>query len=195
MSAPDFPAYPTNSPSAPEELTEDNTSLVDTAKTDLADLGDEVSQQAAALGEEAKAQVGHIAEKAKGLAAEQKDLLATQLGGFTGALDKLAVELEDSNDASALYVRMVADGAQRLTATIKDNDVDDILGIAQDFGRKQPVAFLGAAALLGFAASRFVLASAKRQSNPDGAERPAPAFSNNRSPEYSQSVGGDDAGI
>jgi hypothetical protein len=34
--------------------------------------------------------------------------------------------------------------------------------IAQDFGRRQPAAFLGAAALLGFAASRFLLASAKR---------------------------------
>jgi hypothetical protein len=33
---------------------------------------------------------------------------------------------------------------------------------AQDFGRRQPAMFLGAAALLGFAASRFLMASATR---------------------------------
>jgi hypothetical protein len=49
--------------------------------------------------------------------------------------------------------------------TIEDRDVDDLLGMTQDFGRRQPVAFLGAAALAGFVASRFALASAHRREN------------------------------
>jgi hypothetical protein len=60
---------------------------------------------------------------------------------------------------------MIADNAEKLSAAIRDNDVDQLLGMAQDFGRRQPVAFMGAAALLGFAASRFVTASAKRRSD------------------------------
>ena len=57
---------------------------------------------------------------------------------------------------------MIADNAEKLSSLVRDNDVDQLLAIAQDFGRRQPVAFLGAAALLGFAASRFVTASAQR---------------------------------
>jgi hypothetical protein len=121
-----------------------------------------VKQQAADLKEEAVSQLGEVAEKAKGLAAEQKDLIAEQFGGIVDAVDKVAGELESSNASGASYVRMVSDGARKLSSTIKDNDVNDILAMAQDFGRRQPVAFMGAAALLGFAASRFVLASAKR---------------------------------
>lgn len=161
MSAPDN-LYQSNTAGTQSEPDTDEARLAETAKTDLKDLGDEVSQKAAALGEEAKAQVGELAEKAKGMAGEQKDLLASQISGVSEALQKVAGELETNSDTSAHYVRMMADGAQRLTSTLKDNSVDDILSIAQDFGRKQPVAFLGLAALLGFAASRFVAASASR---------------------------------
>lgn len=151
-----------NNASGQAEGTGDGSGLADTARTDLAGLGEEVSQQAAALGQEAQAQIGELADKAKGLADEQKELLASQVGGVSEALNRVAEELSGNSEASARYVRMMADGAQRLTSTLNDNSVDDILAIAQDFGRKQPAAFLGLAALLGFAASRFVSASASR---------------------------------
>ncbi len=199
MSAPEYPSYRNDSSASPTELSESE-SLADTAKADMATISEEVSQQAAAIGEEAKAQVGELAEKAKGMASEQKDLLASQLGGVSDAIDKVAGELEGQNQAAAQYVRMVADGASRLTSTVRDNNVDDILTMAQDFGRKQPAAFLGVAALLGFAASRFVMASAHRDqqgaSHSQAGMRPASAYSPNGSaPDYAQSVGGDDAGI
>lgn len=171
----------------------DETRLADTARTDLADLGAEVSQQAAALGEQAQAQVGELAEKAKGMAGEQKDLLANQLGGVSDALQKVAGELEGNSETSAQYVRMVADGAERLTSTLRDNSVDDILSIAQDFGRKQPAAFLGIAALLGFAASRFVSASANRP-QPNAAAAPS-VEPNSYASVSGGSTGGGDARI
>ena len=46
---------------------------------------------------------------------------------------------------------------------MRNRDVDDLIAMAEDFGRRQPVAFMGAAALAGFLASRFLLASAKRR--------------------------------
>lgn len=199
MSAPDFPNYQDNPPSSlPDTPASDASRLAETAKTDVASLGEEVSQQAAALGEEAKAQVGEIAQKAKGMASDQKDLLASQLVGVSEALDKVAGELEGEDQPSAQYVRMVADGANRLTSTIRDNSVDDIVTMAQDFGRKQPAAFLGAAALLGFAASRFVMASANRRQTAAPADRPdgaAPGFGTDGAPDYAQSAGGNDAGL
>jgi hypothetical protein len=79
-------------------------------------------------------------------------------------MERVATDLEGQNASSASYARMIADGATKISSTVRDNDVDAIFSMAQDFGRKQPAAFIGAAALLGFAASRFLMASAKRES-------------------------------
>jgi len=165
MSAPNYPSTSGFSGSMSEQGQEDSTNLTTKAQNDLAQVGEEIKHQAANLGEEAKAQVGELADKAKGMANEQKQLLATQLGGISGALDKVASELETNDDATASYVRSVASGAERVTSMVRDRDVDEIISMAQDFGRKQPAAFIGAAALLGFAASRFIMASAHRRSS------------------------------
>lgn len=143
--------------------------LVNTAKQDLRDLGDKVQGEVTHLQQEAVSQLGEVTEKAKGLAAEQKDLLSEHLGGLADALQKVAGELATSNSGTAGYARVVADGASKLSDTVKNNDVDAIIDIAQRFGREQPVAFMGAAALLGFAASRFALASSTRQQTGSGA--------------------------
>ena len=165
------PDYPTDTDLSPDRIRSDAAALTETAQADLSHIGDEVKQQAAAIGDEAMTQLEGVTEKAKGMAADQKDLLVAQLGGVSGALQKVAGELDSSGEAGSRYVRMLADGAEKLTSTVRDNDVDQIIGIAQDFGRKQPVAFMGAAALLGFVASRFVLASASRK--PDATATPA----------------------
>lgn len=178
MSAPD---HPVSNDLSPERIRADAASLADTAQTDLSHLGEEVKEQAAALGEEARSQLADATEKAKGLAGDQKALLAEQLGGVSGALQKVAGELESSGDAGGRYVRMIADGADKLTATVRDNDVDKIIGIAQDFGRKQPVAFMGAAALLGFVASRFVMASASRKPDAGSASQSGSTYASNTS--------------
>jgi hypothetical protein len=109
-----------------------------------------------------KAQIDQATVKAKSLAADQKDLLATQVTGLTSAIDKVANELEGTDAAGASYVRAIASSATKFSSALESNDVDALLGKAQDFGRQQPAAFAGFAALLGFAASRFVMASAKR---------------------------------
>jgi hypothetical protein len=48
-------------------------------------------------------------------------------------------------------------------------------GMAEEFGRKQPLAFLGVAALAGLAGSRFLTASAKRTSAASAAQNRRPA--------------------
>jgi hypothetical protein len=201
MSAPEYPSQQNNSASPDSGRTQrEGEALAETALADVGAVGREVGEQAAAIGEEVKAQAGQLAQKAKGMASEQKDLLATQLVGVSEAINKVAGELEGQDQPAAQYVRMVADSARRLTSSLKDNDVDDILAMAQKFGREQPVAFLGAAALLGFAASRFVMSSAHRDqqnaNRADGATRSDSGYAPSGSaPDYAQSVGGEDAGI
>ncbi len=206
MSAPDLPSQ-SSSENLEDRLRNDTADVEAAARHDIKEVGDELRHEANALAQEARGQVEQVTEQAKGLAEDQKQALVNQLDSVSASLDKVAGELEGKGESSAHYVRMVADGANKLTSTVRDNSVDDILAIAEDFGRKQPVAFMGAAALLGFAASRFVGASASRraaenkgvaearyspseESESYAADTPSPPR-----PSYTQSVGGSDAGL
>jgi len=208
MSATDLPSQSVTGTEAEDRLRRDAADLADTARHDLSDVADTVKQEAAAVGEEAKAQLAEVAEKAKSMAEDQKQVIVDQLDGVSSSLDKVAGELEQQGESTAHYVRMVADGAGKLTSTVRDHNVDEILAMTEDFGRKQPVAFMGAAALLGFVASRFLVASASRRADngqsqtqyqPPAATNSyaAGTVSNNgtTTPSYAQSVGGNDAGI
>jgi hypothetical protein len=126
-------------------------------------LKDEATTQASAVADEAKAEIGKLADKAKGMAAEQKEFVAGQIGSVADAVQKVAGELEANDATTAGYARTIADTVTSFSDTVKNKDVDELLSMAEDFGKKQPVAFMGAAALLGFAASRFLLASANRR--------------------------------
>lgn len=209
MTAPDFPSQPTTGTEQEDRNRQDDATLVDTARSDLKGVGDELKHEAASIADAAREQLEQATDKAKGIAEQQKTALADQLDGVSSSLDKVAGELEDKGESSAQYVRMVADGASKLTSTVRDNNVDDILAMAEDFGRKQPVAFMGAAALLGFVASRFMVASASRRSEHAGRSNAStyapPATPNSYAADtlnpssgtssYAQSVGGNDAGI
>jgi hypothetical protein len=145
------------------DLAADAGALVDEAKSAAGKVAEEAKEQVASLTDRAKDEVDTATRKVKSMAADQKDLLAAQVGGVADAMDRAASDLEANNGASAQYARMIADNAEKLSSTIRENNVDELLGMAQDFGRRQPALFIGAAALLGFAASRFVMASAKRR--------------------------------
>jgi cell division septum initiation protein DivIVA len=150
-------------PKAEQRLKDDAGALLDTARAELAGLKDEATTQASAVADEAKAEIGKLADKAKGMAAEQKEFVAGQIGSVADAVQKVAGELEANDATTAGYARTIADTVTSFSDTVKNKDVDELLSMAEDFGKKQPVAFMGAAALLGFAASRFLLASANRR--------------------------------
>src|SRR5690606_7775106 len=64
----------------------------------------------------------------------------------------------------ASYARDAARGISGMSSAVRDRGVDDLMQNVQQFARTQPAAFLGVAALAGFAASRFAKASAHRAS-------------------------------
>lgn len=148
----------------PAQAERDLTKVAETAQHDLDAIKRQAADDVRELGKEAGAKVGEVKEKAKSFAVEQKDLAAGQIGGIASAIGKVADEL-DSSDQQVVgrYARDLASGLTNFGKTIENRDVDDLMGLAQDFGRKQPLAFLGAAALAGFVASRFALASTHRR--------------------------------
>ncbi|MCP8883872.1 hypothetical protein NIM87_10205 [Devosia sp. XJ19-1] len=132
---------------------------------------DAVSERAAHdvqnLKQEAQHQVDKAAEKAKTFATDQKDFVATQVEGVASAMSRVADELDGDQATTARYMRDLANGLERFGQQVKGKNVDELFGEAERFGRSQPLAFLGGAALAGFLASRFAGASAQRRENPD----------------------------
>ena len=148
---------------AEQRIREDAAAVAETAKTELSNIKSEAEAEIGALAEEGQRRVGEMADEAKGYANDQKDMLADQLGSVAKALHKAAGELEQENATTAGYAHRIAEGIDRLTKDVKSRDVDGLVGMAEDFGRKQPAAFLAVSALAGFAASRFLKASAERR--------------------------------
>jgi len=143
------------------------------------------------FGHQAQEKIGQATEKAKSFAGSQKDLAASQINGVVSALSKVADELAGSDQQSvARYARDLATGLSNVGKQIETRDIDDLMGAAQHFGRKQPVAFLGAAALAGFVASRFALASTHRRDEQAASDSQPPT--NRPSNDYDRISGADD---
>jgi hypothetical protein len=148
----------------PAQMRTDASHVAEKAQHELDAVKQRAAEDVRELGHEAKARVGEATDKAKSFANDQKSLAADQINGVADAIGKVADELDGSDQATvARYARDLASGLSSMGRTVEERDVDDLMGMAQDFGRKQPVAFLGAAALAGFVASRFALASAHRR--------------------------------
>ncbi|HLV84117.1 MAG TPA: nutrient deprivation-induced protein [Devosia sp.] len=168
--------YPSDSPTPPagqngqpatdnlsERVQADREAVVDTAKRDLNDIAQQARSDVQELQRQAGEQVATATSRAKSFASDQKDFVAGQISGVAQAVSRVAGELDQSEQGTiARYARDLAGGLERLGREVEGNDVDGLMNKAQSFGRQQPLAFLGAAALGGFVASRFAMASAQR---------------------------------
>ncbi|MGI0522821.1 nutrient deprivation-induced protein [Rhizobium giardinii] len=103
--------------------------------------------------------------KVKESVSTQTNFAARQARGIASALEKVGAELERGEQPQVgRYARQIGDSIQRFANEMEDRDIGEVAGMAEDFGRRQPLAFLGVAAIAGLAASRFLMASAKRGS-------------------------------
>ncbi|WP_157960630.1 hypothetical protein [Primorskyibacter marinus] len=134
----------------------------DTVQKDYESAKADVKAAAEDLRDDARGAARHMrteAEKiAEGQANAARQRVADEVGSLGGALRKAARDLETGTIQEQAMSR-VAEGIADLSDNIATADlrqgVDDMAGYA----RRQPVAFLGAAALLGFAGARFLKAS------------------------------------
>ncbi len=138
----------------------------------LGDLKDRVSDDLSRAAEAVGTSSATVMAKVQDTVAEQKNFAARQVGGIATALEKVGSELEggDQRDVGRLASRIGKD-IQAIAKDMEGRDLGEIAGMAKAFGRRQPVAFLGAAALAGLVASRFLTASAKRPASPSSLPR------------------------
>ncbi|APX90436.1 hypothetical protein BV394_12440 [Brevirhabdus pacifica] len=158
----------TPSSSAQGGATADKGLTRDTAKQAVSDAAEEAKSHASNLADKARDEARTLAGDAKSMAHDRaesyKNTAANEAGKVADALRKASDDLRDGSPQERA-VSEIAAGLAGVADTIRDRDISDLITDATDFARRNPAAFLGGAALLGFAASRFAKASG---SNSDG---------------------------
>ena len=157
-------------PSSLEPTNNVNSSVSKSPPASVQDLkakvGDDISAATGAVKDGASSAL----EKVEDTVVEQTNFAAHQVGGIASALQKVGAELANGDQAEVgRYAKQIGDSVESFARKIEGRNFSQIAGMAEDFGRKQPLAFLGVAALAGLAASRFLTASAKRSSSTSAA--------------------------
>lgn len=123
----------------------------DEARDAAREKGAEVSDQIRQGAGEARDEVTRRAE-------DVKDQSGEELARTASALETAAAELEGSPAQQRLF-REAASGLTDISQAIRGKSIEQIVGSLSEAGRRNPVAFLGSAALTGFALARFARAS------------------------------------
>jgi hypothetical protein len=161
---------------AREEILPKTPSVLGSEGTQLADLKEKVVEDFNAAATTAKEGAAAAMVKAKDVVSEQANFAARQIGGIATALKKVGSELEGSDQFEiGRYAGQIGSTVENFAKRIEGRDLGEVATMAEDFGRKQPLAFLGIAALAGLAASRFLTASATRPANEKSRETPEAA--------------------
>ena len=109
--------------------------------------------------------VGQVQQQAGSRIDQQKESAAGEIQKLAGAVRHLGDELGGGQDQgpiahyAAEYGRKAADGLDRLTNYLRENDTRALVNELQNIGRRQPALLLGGAFLLGLAGARFLKSS------------------------------------
>jgi hypothetical protein len=129
-------------------------------------------QQVKEVAKQAVGQVQHKAQEvavqaqdqAKSAVATRKDQAVGQLGSVAQAFRTTSNELRNQDNAMiAQYADKVADQVDRISGYLEERDIDQLLGDAENFARRQSELFLGGAFILGLLVGRFVKSSGERR--------------------------------
>jgi hypothetical protein len=127
---------------------------------------DTVKTQAANLTESAKDVAADATEKLRTSLQDQKAAGADYVGNVANMIRRSAYEFDTDLPQAGHYIRKAAAQLENVSEAVRNRDVSEIVGNVQQFARRQPTAFFGAAVLLGFAAVRFLKSGSANSNTP-----------------------------
>ena len=108
--------------------------------------------------------MGRVRNSANAQLSQQKDRATDGLGSVAQAVRQSTQQLrEQQHDTIAQYVEQAADQLEKLSARLKEKNVNELVGDAQRFARQRPALFIGSAFAIGLIGSRFFKSSADRR--------------------------------
>jgi hypothetical protein len=109
------------------------------------------------------AQTGIMARLKDGAAArvsEQKDAATKGLGSIAQAARQTTQQLRDGqHETIAEYIEKAADNLEKFSSNLSNRSVAELMSDVQQFARRQPALFVGAAFAAGLLAARFLKSS------------------------------------
>ena len=125
----------------------------------------EPSNTSTGTGEAARGVMDKVRDTATAQLSTQKARATDGLGSLAQAVRQSTQPFRDNQqDTIAQYIEKAADGLERFSARLRDRDMNDLMQDAQQFARRQPALFIGAAFAVGVIAARFL----KSSSEPSG---------------------------
>ncbi|MGQ3297080.1 hypothetical protein [Reyranella sp.] len=106
--------------------------------------------------------------KAEELAGRSTESGAAAVSALGKTAATLAGSLEEQSPAVADYVRSTGQRIDRLADDLRDKSAGELLTMATDFGKRQPLALLAGSAIVGFALARIVKAGVGASAEPAG---------------------------
>ena len=103
-----------------------------------------------------------VATEASNYADQAKYVAADEVKGVASALRTAADQLRSGSPQERTFSQ-IASGLADASDALRDKDLGEMVGSVTDFAKRNPLAFLGSAALIGFAATRFAKASSSHQ--------------------------------
>lgn len=109
-----------------------------------------------------------VRESATSLFEEQRNRAADGIAAVGEALRQSARSLDQSGGNMAHYADQAAQQIGDFATTLRNRSWNELAADVEDFARRWPTAFMAAAVGVGFAAGRFLMASAARNTGPGG---------------------------
>jgi len=139
--------------SPPGSVTGSPASTPSTASTGVQSLADDAQQKVGQT-------VDQVREAGKSQLGSQKERVAGSVDSFARALRETSKQLKQSDDTPvAEYIEGAAERVEQLSSHLRQRSVDELIGDAESFARRQPALFLGGAFFLGAMAARFLKSS------------------------------------
>jgi hypothetical protein len=131
----------------------------------LSDVGEKAKEMARRRGEEVREGLGEARDAAAERADATIDRAAEEVSDTARALGEAARSMQDGGMSQGL-LREASHGLERLSGAMRGRSASELIADLSDFGRRNPAAFLGAAAVAGFALARFGVASERSSVEP-----------------------------
>jgi len=139
--------------------------VVGTVKEQASEVRQQVASEARNLVGEAKGQL-------HGQARSQTEQLAGGIRRMADQVRSLAEGRADEAGQVGDYARQAASKLSDLSSTVEQRGFDGLIDDVQRFARRRPGAFLGAAAITGFAVGRLLRGAKSQDGDGDGSQSP-----------------------
>ncbi len=126
------------------------------------DLAEKAKTAASAASENLRTGAREVADsvstEASNYASQAKDTAADEVKSVASALRTAAHEMRSGSPQERTFSQ-IADGLADASEAMRDKDLGEIVNDLNGFAKRNPLVFLGSAALIGFAATRFAKAT------------------------------------